>query len=65
MNFDKMTNSELLTYFLMSRDNLVSIKKAMQDNEGLDLQELFDIEQKTYDEYLKEIHRRMIHGYKR
>lgn len=65
MNFDKMTNSELLTYFLMSRDNLVSIKKAMQDNEGLDLQELFDIKQKTYDEYLKEIHRRMIHGYKR
>lgn len=65
MNFDKMTNSELLTYFLMSRDNLVSIKKAMQDNEGLDLQELFDIEQKTYDEYLKEVHRRMIYGSKR
>ena len=65
MNFEKMSNSELLTYFLMSRDNLVSIKKAMQDNEGLDLQELFDIEQKTYDEYLKEVHRRMIHGYKR
>ncbi len=65
MNFDKMTNSELLAYFLMSRDNLISIKKAMQDNEGLDLQELFDIEQKTYDEYLKEVHRRMIYGNKR
>ena len=65
MNFEKMSNSELLTYFLMSRDNLVSIKKAMQDNEGLDLQELFDIEQKTYEEYLTEVHRRMIHGYKR
>ncbi len=65
MNFEKMSNSELLTYFLMSRDNLVSIKKAMQDNEGLDLQELFDIEQKTYDEYLKEVHRRMIYGNKR
>ena len=65
MNFNKMSNSELLAYFLMSRDNLISIKKAMQDNEGLDLQELFDIEQKTYDEYLKEVHRRMIYGNKR
>ena len=52
MNFDKMTNSELLAYFLMSRDNLVSIKRAMQENEGIDLQELLDIEQKTYEEYL-------------
>ena len=62
MELEKMSNSELMTYLLMSRDNLISIRRAMQDNEGLDLEELFQTEEKTYTTYLKEVYRRMNYG---
>ena len=62
MNNDpkKMENSELLANFLISRDNLISIKRAMfEDHGNVHLQELFDSEQKIYDSLLLEVYRRM------
>ena len=62
MNNDpkKMENSELLANFLISRDNLVAIRRASFDNplnENLIL--MFDVEQKKYTELLLEVYRRM------
>ena len=60
-----LENSELLCYFLISRDNLVSIKRALNDDrDNPEIQELFDIEKKTYEDYLLEIYRRMNYGRK-
>ena len=54
----KMENSELIANFLISRDNLVSIKRNMYDGiEGLE--ELFDMEREKYEIMLKEVYRRM------
>lgn len=62
MNNDpkKMENSELIANFLISRDNLVAIRRASIDNplnENLIL--MFDVEQKKYTELLLEVYRRM------
>lgn len=62
MNNDpkKMENSELLANFLISRDNLVAIRRASIDNpQNQSLLEMFDIEQKKYNELLLEVYRRM------
>ena len=54
----KMENSELIANFLISRDNLVTIKRNMYDGiEGLE--ELFDMERENYEIMLKEVYRRM------
>lgn len=59
----KMENSELLTYFLISRDNLISIKRALLDKPtDKDLNNLFEIEEKNYSELITEIYRRMQHA---
>lgn len=65
MKLEEMNNSELLAHFLIARDNVISVRRAMTENEGVDLQELYEMELETYEEYLKEVHRRMIHGNKR
>ena len=57
---NKMENSELLAHFLISRDNLISIRRALNDNpQDKELNTLFEIEEKQYTELLNEIYRRM------
>lgn len=63
MDIGKMENSELLAYFLIKRDNLTLIKRRMYDGEE-GLEELFDLERKEYEDYLKEIYWRLNHGKK-
>ena len=56
----KLEKSQLLFYFLISRDNLVNIKRQlMQHPEDENLQSLFDEERKNYDVLIEEIYRRM------
>ena len=63
---NKMENSELLAHFLISRDNLISIRRALNDNpQDEELNSLFELEEKQYTEYLVEIYRRMNHGRKK
>lgn len=58
-----LENSQLIAYFLMSRENLTSIKRALNDDKSnSELQELFDLERKNYENLLNEIYRRMNHG---
>lgn len=58
-----LENSQLIAYFLMSRENLTSIKRALNDDKSNnELQELFDLERKNYENLLNEIYRRMNHG---
>ena len=57
---NKMENSELLAHFLISRDNLISIRRALNDNpQDKELNSLFEMEEKQYNELLTEIFRRM------
>lgn len=63
MDISKMENSELMAYFLIKRDNLTLIKRRMYDGEE-GLEELFDLERKEYENYLKEIYWRMNHAKK-
>ena len=57
---NKMENSELLAHFLISRDNLISIRRALNDNpQDKELNTLFEMEEKQYNELLTEIFRRM------
>ena len=63
---NKMENSELLAHFLMSRDNLISIKRALLDKpQDQELNSLFEIEEKQYTELLNEVYRRMNNGRKK
>ena len=63
---NKMENSELLAHFLISRDNLISIRRALNDNpQDKELNTLFEIEDKHYAELLTEIYRRMNNGRKK
>ena len=63
---NKMENSELLAHFLMSRDNLVSIRRALIDKpQDQELNSLFEMEEKRYDELLIEVYRRMNNGRKK
>lgn len=62
---NKMENSELLAHFLISRDNLISIRRALNDKpQDQELNTLFEIEDKQYVELLNEIYRRMVYGTK-
>ena len=57
---NKMENSELLAHLLISRDNLISIRRALNDNpQDKELNSLFEMEEKQYNELLTEIFRRM------
>ena len=57
---NKMENSELLAHFLISRDNLISIRRALIDKpQDHELNLLFKIEEKQYNELLTELFRRM------
>ena len=59
----KMENSELLAHFLISRDNLISIKRALLDKPtDRELNLLFEIEEQKYNELITEIYRRMEHA---
>ena len=63
---NKMENSELLAHFLISRDNLISIRRALNDNpQDKELNTLFEIEEKQYTELLTELYRRMNNGRKK
>ena len=58
-----MENSELLAHFLISRDNLISIRRALNDNpQDKEINTLFELEEKQYTELLTEIYRRMNYG---
>lgn len=60
---NKMENSELLAHFLISRDNLISIRRALNDKpQDQELNTLFEIEEKQYTELLTEMFRRMQNG---
>lgn len=62
----KMENSELLAHFLISRDNLISIRRALNDKpQDQELNTLFEIEEKQYTELLTELYRRMNYGRKK
>ena len=64
-NVRSLENSQLLCYLLISRDNLGSIKRALNDDRNnTELQELFDIERKNYEKLLVELYRRMNEGRK-
>ena len=57
---NKMENSELLAHFLISRDNLISIRRALNEKpQDQELNTLFEMEEKQYNELLTEIFRRM------
>lgn len=63
-DFTKLDRSELLYRFLLSRDNLVSIKRAMfesqRDSERYNnLSQLFDTESEIYNGLMLEMFRRM------
>lgn len=61
----KMENSELLAHLFNSRDNLILIRRRMNEEPNIDgLLELFDIEREQYDELMKEVFRRMHYGQK-
>ena len=61
-----MENSELLAHFLISRDNLISIRRALNDNpQDKEINTLFDLEEKQHRELLDEIYRRMNNGRKK
>ena len=61
-----MENSELLANFLISRDNLISIKRALLDKpQDEEINSLFNLEEKRYTELLIEIYRRMNNGRKK
>ena len=63
---NKMENSELLAHFLLSRDNLISIKRALLDNpQDKELNSLFELEEKKYTELIVELYRRMNNGRKK
>ena len=63
---NKMENSELLAHFLISRDNLISIRRALNDKpDDKELNMLFDLEEKQYTELLTELYRRMNNGRKK
>lgn len=63
---NKMENSELLAHFLISRDNLISIRRALNDKpQDQELNSLFEIEEKQYTEFLTELYRRMNYGRKK
>ena len=63
---NKMENSELLAHFLISRDNLISIKRALLDKpQDEEINSLFSLEEKQYTELLMEIYRRMNNGRKK
>ena len=59
----QMENSELLAHFLISRDNLISIRRALNANpQATEINALFEIEEKQHRELLDEIYRRMNYG---
>ena len=63
---NKMENSELLAHFLISRDNLISIRRALNDKpQDQELNLLFELEEKQYTSLLVELYRRMNNGRKR
>ena len=64
----KMKNSELISNLFLKRDNLITIKRNLHDNEFIEnsrikheLEEMFDYEEKEYTAILQEIYRRMEH----
>lgn len=63
-DFIKLSNSELLIRYLFSRDNLISIRKRMFEEQRnpetySSLLELFDMERQIHDALLVELFRRM------
>lgn len=62
----KMENSELLANLFITRDNLISIRRTMDDHKVTEetLRELFDLERDKYDLLTSEVFRRMEHGKK-
>ena len=56
----KMENSELLAHLFITRDNLINIRRRMNENPNTEgLLDLFDTEREQYDLLLNEVYRRM------
>lgn len=59
-DYTRLSKEELLTRFLFSRDTLVRIRlELFKDKDDKDLQRLFEITQKEFEDLKKEIYRRM------
>lgn len=56
----KLEKSQLIFYFLIARDNLISCKKAIEkEPEDENLRYIFSEEEKDYEALINEIYRRM------
>lgn len=56
----KLEKSQLMFYFLIARDNLISVKKALfQRPEEENLKIIYQEESQNYENLLAEIYRRM------
>lgn len=56
----KLEKSQLMFYFLIARDNLVRVKKLIEDHpHDEELLYIYQCEEKDYTLYLDEIYRRM------
>ena len=60
-----MENSELLAHLFNTRDNLINIRRKMDEQPNVEgILELFNIECEQYDLLQSEVYRRMNHGKK-
>lgn len=55
----KLSNEELLTNFLFARDTLVQVRMELFKQKDKDMQEIFDLTSKEFNDLKNEIYRRM------
>ena len=56
----KLEKSQLMFYFLISRDNLIRVKNMLDKHpRDEDLEYIYTCEEREYNAYLEEIYRRM------
>ena len=61
-----MENSELLAHLFNTRDNIITIRRKMDEQPNVEgILELFNIECEQYDLLQSEVYRRMSYAYKK
>lgn len=55
----KLSNEELLTNFLFTRDTLVQVRMELFKQKDKDMQEIFELTSKEFSDLKNEIYRRM------